>query len=368
MTRKQLEDIFTFPNGIDQFYVPRREAIQNTLYQLYEAAGLDIPKVYFFKSPLALQMALNYLTGKGKIHELDNDFRQEYPTFVHALLFDELNTRSRNRSLWEFVSQSVAAPGAAHIEDPQGAIREFRRYNHLAGVIEGSVKDDLQKRLAIKRMEYYDMARHPHFSDIGWLLAHQKFLNKLPDESRHLYLMYYDLVRNGIMHAWMLEGAVLWCPLPSVLRLNDLKQFHAKNGPALHWNDDYGLYFWNGTKVRRRIIEFPETITRLDVLEEHNPEIRKCIQERMGIRNFASLFKLVEMDRDLDLQGNEQYLWRTSHIDDLNRDHLYFAEVTSPTNQNRYFLEVPGGMNNVWEAVAWTFGNDTDNQRSPIEV
>ncbi len=368
MTKKQWEEIFTFPSGIDQLYVPRQDAVENGLYQLYESAGLQIPRVFYFKSPLALQMAINYLSHKAKNLELENDFMRAYPSFVNAILYDELNSRSRNNHLWQFVSGSVASKGAAYISKPDDAAIEIQRYNHISATIENALQDDLQKRLAIKGMQYLEVAGHPHFRDIAWLITQRKNVQKYNEQDRDLFLRYHDLVRNGLMHAILLDGVVLWCPLPTTLCLNDLKQFHCEDGPALHWNDDYGLYFWKGIKVRKRIIEFPESITRLDVIEEPNPEIRRCIKERMGIRKFASLFTLVEMDRDLDLGGNEQFLWRTSHIDDVNRDYLYFAEVTSPTTHERQFVEVPPGMSNVWEAVAWALGDEGASPRSTIEV
>lgn len=368
MNRKQLQETFTFPRGIDQSYVPRQEAVENTLYMMYESAGLEIPKVFFFKSPLALQMGLNYLYRKNRSAEMDNDFMKQYPTFSSASIFGQINTRSRNKRMWEFVSSSVAAAGARHITDNKSFLQNFGKYSHLADTIEEAVLDDVKKRLAVKGMEYHNSARHPHFKDIIWLLAHRQFMDNLTDDERHLFLVYHDLVKNGLMHAVLLDGAVLWCPLPTHLNVNDLKQLHCSDGPSLKWNDDYDLYFWRGIKVRKRLIEFPESITRLDVLEEHNPEIRNCIKERMGARKFASLFTLIEVDRDRDQDGVEQILWRTTHIDDLSRDYLYFAQLSEPKDLQAEFIEVPSGISNVWEAMAWVTGKEARKKASKLTV
>ena len=368
MTQNNLQSTFTFPSGIDQLYVPRQDAIENTLYLLYEAAGYEMPKVYFFKSPLALQMATNYLNKKRRGVEMEIEFMKDYPSFSNALIYDELNTRSRQKDFWEFISVNVAAKGAKHISDSTKLIADFNKYMHLADCLENSVVDDVKKRLAIKGMEYVETSRHPHFKDIIWLLSHREFLDKLEDKDRNLFLIYYDLVRNGLMHAVLLEGAVFWCPLPTTFKINDLKQFHCGTGPAMQWNDDYGVYFWNGVKVRKRLIEYPETITRLDVLEETNLEIRECMKQRMGLNKFAALFTLLEVDSDYNSEGIEQVLWRTSHVDDLTRDNLFFAKLSDPESGITNLTEVPAGTSNVWEAMAFAFGESNPKSQSKVRA
>ncbi len=336
---------------------------------MYEAAGFEMPKVYFFKSPLALQMATNYLFKKRKGGlDIEVEFMKEYPSFSNAVIYDDLSSRSRQKNFWEFISNNIAAKGAEHIGDNKKLLSDFNRYRHLAESLENSVFDDLKKRLAIKGMEYYETARHPHFKDSIWLLSHREYLEKFNDTDRNLFLIYHNLVRNGLMHAVLLEGAVFWCPLPTIFKINDLKQFHCKSGPALHWNDDYGVYFWNGVRVRKRIIEFPESITRLDVLEESNLEIRECMKQRMGIKEYASLFTLIEVDCDDNTEGEEQVLWRTSHVDDLTRENLYFARLTNPLTGDTSFSEVPAGTSNVWEAMAYVFGESRPQDKSEIKV
>ncbi len=368
MNHNNLQKTFTFPSGIDQLYVPRQDAIENTFYLMYEAAGFEIPKVYFFKSPLAMQMATNYLFKKRKGIEMEVEFMKDYPSFSNAIIYDELDTRSRQKSFWEFVSNNIAAKGAAHIDNSSRVLNDFNKYRYLADSLESAVAGDVKKRLAIKGMEYFDIARHPHFKDIIWLFSHRQFIDKLNDDERNLFLIYYDLVRNGLMHAVLLDGAVFWCPLPTTLKVNDLKQFHCTSGPAMQWNDEYGIYFWNGIKVRKRLIEFPESITRLDVLEESNLQVRECMKQQMGVKKFAALFTLLEVDSDFNSDGIEQILWRTSHVDDLTRDNLFFARLTDPKSGLTNVSEVPGGTSNVWEAMAYVFGESSEKSKSQVKV
>ncbi len=368
MTKQQLEGIFTFPNGIDRLYLPRQGAVENALFQLYEAAGLDVPKVYSFKSPLALQTAINHLMNPNRSAIFDRDFMREYPAYGNALTNGRISVRNRNNFFWDFVSKSVAAKSSELLLDHQETLKNMSKFKHISNSLQKEVENDVQKRLAIRGMKYYEVAQHPNFCDISWLLNNQKNIDGLSDIDRGLFLIYHDMIRNGIMHAWMLDGAVLWCPLPTTIELNDLKQFHREDGPSISWNDDYSLYFWKGVKVRKRIIEFPESITRLDALEESDPEIRKCIQERMGAKRFASLFSLIEVDRDCDLYGEEQFLWRTVHVDDLTSNHLYFAEVICPESKSRKFVEVPATTTNVWEAIALTFNKEAVSASKKVEA
>lgn len=370
MTKKELEKMFTFPSGIDELYRPKQDAVENVLYQLYEASGFALPKIYFFKSPLALQEAINYLPQEGRAgREMSPGFVKEYPAFANGIFYGKFRSEDIHHIFWRFISNSVAGRVAQRVDNEQELLPHFNRFFGICTSMEKALGEDLKSRMSLKGMNLKAVARHPHFRDVIWLQAHRHHLDKLAPREKDLLLLYYDLIKNGLLHAFLTEDSVLWCPLPTHFKVNVYKQFHCEDGAALQWNDGYGLYFWNGIKVRKRLIEFPESITRLDIMEEADEEIRRCMREKLGARRFAALFDLVVVDTDRDPDGKKQLLLRTRHVDDLAREHIYFAQLTHPSTEREHFLFVPPGMNNVWDAAAWTFGEKKDsNPREDIKI
>jgi hypothetical protein len=56
-------------------------------------------------------------------------------------------------------------------------------------------------------------------------------------------------------------------------------RLHCPDGPAVRWSDGYGLYFWHGVRLPRRIVESQDVraIHRL-----RNTEVRRAAIERLG--------------------------------------------------------------------------------------
>ncbi len=205
-------------------------------------------------------------------------------------------------------------------------------------------------------------AHHPHYFDQQWANFHYQSVH-----TNEGYQHLLHLLQGGLMLAQCYQNAVIWCPLPSHLHLDELGQLHHEGRPALAW-EGLKIYHWHGVEVPEDLILNPEGITRHEVMQERNAEVRRCYQEILGAERFAALFELQLVDAETDRQGNRQALYRTAHFDELAKDHLQFAKVICPTTHRNYFLCVPPDIKTIKEAVAWTFGKSPEDYHPDSEV
>jgi hypothetical protein len=106
--------------------------------------------------------------------------------------------------------------------------------------------------------------------------------------------------------------------------------------------------------VPEQVILDPDALTREDFLGESNVESRRVIQERMGAERF-----LRELDATY-IDGSAQgVLYEVALLDDIDRVARY-VQVADPSTGREYFLRVPPEISTAEEAVAWTFGLNTD--------
>jgi hypothetical protein len=63
-------------------------------------------------------------------------------------------------------------------------------------------------------------------------------------------------------------------------------RLHCDSGPAIAFQDGWGVWAWHGVRVDRRIIEAPWTITVPAIQQEANAEVRRIMLERFGLTRY----------------------------------------------------------------------------------
>ena len=92
------------------------------------------------------------------------------------------------------------------------------------------------------------------------------------------------------MHCgWILpfKNAAIICAKPNVIKFDSQNRLHCDSGPALSYNDGFGVFAWHGTRVASWVITNPELITIDKIFVEENAEIRRILMERYGLRKFG---------------------------------------------------------------------------------
>jgi hypothetical protein len=250
--------------------------------------------------------------------------------------------------LWCYFNEAVARPLTAGAAAPQEIKPFMQKLKGQQLKVQQALQGHFKNYTSLK-MEGL-AAHHPHYFDQQWANYHYDSGRKNEDLNHLLQILH-----GGLLWAQHFKSKVFWCPLPIQMQLDENEQLHYEDGPALNW-PGFNLYFWHGVQIPAGLINHPEKVTRQEVMQQRNAEVRRCYQEVLGAEKFAALFDLQAVDEEVDQSGHIQTLYRTAHVDDLAKSHLQFAKVICPTTLRVYFLCVPPNLNSIAEAVAWTFG------------
>lgn len=205
-----------------------------------------------------------------------------------------------------------------------------------------------------------------------YLTWHKYFIdNCRPDfEQANVVHELYDLWQNANIFAAVLEDdfAIVSKGALAIHLLDG--QLHNDMGPAMefaykdHPMDD--CYFWKNTHVPEKLIMYPETITREELLSINNAETRRCYMEAMGSL-YMEKMDLTPISEETDRQGNPMRLYvmdfpiegRGGRGESVK---LQVLEVVDPSSQRRYTLYPPQSNGEVYktamDAKKATFRNE----------
>jgi len=139
-------------------------------------------------------------------------------------------------------------------------------------------------------------------------------------------------------------------------------RFHREDGPAVVGLNPDGsesgtrLWYWNGVRVPRHVIENPRSRPVDEILRWPNVEVRRAWLEAYGLEQAL---------RDLKKHGKAQVihetktpprrLWQLTAFKDIDQEFPLYVEVTCPSTGRRYFLRVEPKHTTCEAAIASTF-------------
>jgi len=226
-----------------------------------------------------------------------------------------------------------------------------------------SVWDSVWASVGESKIEYNYFAENGSIRDYGWVSFYD-FFTKIGIINNDKFNQFKDTLLSGIYDMVQLEGYCIVSNMPErIERLNG--KLHCDHDSAIKFRDGYELFYWKGVNIPGFWIKSPEQITSEVIINEKNAEKRRCLFEILGAEKFAELLGVYVIDQDVDQYKNSIKLYRTKQKDEIADEFIQFARVVCPSTMREYFLCVPETLNNVWDAVAWTFGK-TKNTYQPI--
>lgn len=168
--------------------------------------------------------------------------------------------------------------------------------------------------------------------------------------------MYNLIIKSSIQRCWFAKGYVLVLKNPSFCSF-DNGRLHNESRAALEYEGDFKVYKWKGVNVPEKLILTPESITKKDLEENQNAEVRRAFIEKLGVSKYFSILSdgkdLTLIDEDMDAQGYPMKLMSF----DFEGDTVQVLEVTCPSTERIYNIYPPSqNCSNVWSAKADTFG------------
>jgi hypothetical protein len=224
---------------------------------------------------------------------------------------------------------------------------------------------NLQKNLKYEHTDFWGNM------DAYWIAFYQfpeKFLGIKYKTSDSEKLELWSKVAESASWFWTYENYCFVSDRPTSYGFDEEYRMHSSTGPAIEFTDGWKLYRWHGVEVPENWILAPETIKKEDVINEQNAEKRRCLMEILGPEKFSEMLGVLVIDQDTDQGGRAIILYRTKNIDPVAEEHIHFARVICPSTEREYFLCVPNTINNIWDAVAWTFKKNKANYLPIIET
>ncbi len=164
---------------------------------------------------------------------------------------------------------------------------------------------------------------------------------------------------------WPFEGAAILTERPCLLHHDEQGRLHDEAGPAILYPDGWGLAFWHGVRVPRKVIEAPETLTVQDIEDEENIEARRVIIERYGEGRYLEDSGAVAI-----LEDEYGTILRKEMSGDEPMVMVRVVNSTPDADGSRkiYHLRVPPDMTTPRAGIAWSFGMDGDAYRPELET
>lgn len=166
---------------------------------------------------------------------------------------------------------------------------------------------------------------------------------------------------------WAFDEAVVMSERPRKILMNNARQLHSVEGPALEYPDGFGVHSWNGTRVRPSVTTGAGWGVR-EIFQSRNVEERRCAIERMGWGTFVqeSGMELVASAPDPGNPGRTLELYDLP--DDLENIYRSEARILLCTNGSpepdgsfhRFGLPVPAEHSDPLEAAADMYGLSGD--------
>jgi len=91
---------------------------------------------------------------------------------------------------------------------------------------------------------------------------------------------------------------------------DDQNRLHCLNGPAIGYEDGFGVYAVHGVRVPRYVILEPTSITLDGIRAEQNAEVRRVMIDRYGPSRYLIDSGATLIDSSLDGLGNLRQLYR----------------------------------------------------------
>jgi hypothetical protein len=201
-----------------------------------------------------------------------------------------------------------------------------------------NVRDSIEDS-AEKSVQAYDNAGK---------LAYYRFLHEVFEKNGVIHLALLNEMVSGYHlgreEAWLVRK-------PIILERDEAGRFHSDSRMCMQYRDGWGFYAWHGVRASEHIIMHPEQLTRTDWMAERNAEVRRVIQERLGMERFIEIVGSKQIDAgrrgkliEIDLGTYEPE--RVAH----------YVQVQDSSTERQYYLRVPPSITKADEAIAWTFG------------
>lgn len=157
---------------------------------------------------------------------------------------------------------------------------------------------------------------------------------------------------------WWHEDVCAISDRPIRLRRNARGQLHSHDGMAVEYPDGWGVWAWNGMRVNEQIILRPETLTKEQIVQEVNAQVRQVMVERLGIERVCQMFDAKVLDR------KDTYELLNLDLGDGRR--RPYLKMRNPSVGVWHVEGVHPDCKTVQQAINWRAGNEESDWQPEV--
>ncbi|MBF0119909.1 MAG: hypothetical protein HQK79_13825 [Desulfobacterales bacterium] len=359
-----------------------RKGVENALNIIYQWMSLDTPKVFWFKSPAALDYIWGLSTGA-------------IPTwFLYKRLNPDLmkfDPRDVPNGFWDGIQEFIKKSDFSYFLESYISLDKALKEKLFEKIKEIITKDiyfsmifSLSSEEWLNHDEYcYPSTLWDRFVPSGsYAMPKQTlidtWLNLIcildnfpqPDENYFQLFNSFKTISSNCALWYPFQEAVLLLENPENININQ-GRLHSDGSPAVIWQDDVRFWFLNGILMPPDIVEKKSSdISAKEILKQKNAEVRREIVRKIGIKRICE-----ELGAEcIDSVGNYELLLLNLDLtddDDLSHYNPELEEFYPDSYRRRPYLKMINPSTGVYhiegvhpncttvqEALTWRNGTD----------
>ena len=298
---------------------------------LYTIAGFKAPKKVFVDSPLGAQYLYNMI-----VMAIDND--------AEIASYSKQQTSNGGDTVWE---SALASFLTAFGEDIQGL--EFEHENYL------------RDKCYLNLDKHVSSSWNGNISDAGYCAYYDFYIKTGTIETTENFEKMKQYLRSGIYDCIQMADICIVISHPEEYHTDKSEdnKLHHESHYAIKFADGFQPCYWHGQKVPSKWIYFPEEVTKGDINEIENVELKRALMEILGEKRFFELLDLEVIDESTDRSGRMLNLYKTKEIDSLAEEYIYFLKMIDHSTSREYVICVEGTSGNARTELAKSYSFDT---------
>jgi len=265
--------------------------------------------IVYLDSPLACQLACNIIKN-SKLSSVD----------LRSNLGDNLQSNLRSKlgsNLWSKLGSNLWSNLRSNLES--------NLWSNLDSNLWSNLWSNLRSNLQLNKLEYFSTGDSNWWQ--SWYWHYDFILNELMPEKKKDFKLYTEFLKHSQEYhmVWLFPEICFVSDFPKHIKLNDNKQLHSFDVPALHYRDGYALFYSNGIKMKKEYVETPaDKITKDMYLKEKNADMKAEIVKKVGNDRLTELLDPTIIDTLKTAKGGK----------------YEFMEIAFSTGQKHKFLKM----------------------------
>lgn len=220
--------------------------------------------------------------------------------------------------------------------------------------LESNLESNLWSNLWSNQLEYFAIGGSSWWH--SWLWHYDFILQELMPEKKKDFKLYTEFLKHSQEYhmVWLFPEICFISDFPKHILLNENKQLHSFDKPALHYRDGYSLFYSNGIQMKKEYIT--EEVTPDMYLKEENADMKAEMIKKVGLEKMLTALNPVKIDSmKTELGGKYDLL----EIPFSTGQKHKFLKMKCPSTGKDHILGVDDSIKTASEA--WSFLNNGVN-------